>query len=114
MIYDDLVPITRDEYRAAFHSTCAVKAAEALLRIAWHDEDMSWAESQCAAALADSRPQIRLAAATALGHVARRQKWLQRNTIDQLRGLKDDPEIGGTVEDALDDLDIFGRKRSDG
>jgi hypothetical protein len=110
MIYDDLSPITRDEYFALFRSAPDERAGEALLRLAWHEEQPKWAESECSAALTDARLAVRLAAATGLGHLARRQRGLDAATIDRLTALLNDPEMGGRIQDALDDVRIFGSR----
>ncbi len=109
MKHDDLAPITRDEYTALFHGPSQEGAGEGLLRLAWHEAEATWAERECVAALRDVRLRVRLAAATALGHLARRQKGLGPSTIGHLCALTSDPDIGGHVEDALDDLAVFSR-----
>jgi len=113
VIHEDLPPITKDEYRRLFESASPEHAGEALLRLAWHERDTFWAEQQCVAALEDERLEVRRAAATSLGHLARRQRTLNPATVSRLRALKDDPEIGGRVEDALDDLAVFVRSATD-
>jgi len=106
--YEDLVPISREEYSSRFRKGAAEEAGEALLRLAFHDPDPAWAERECFVALRDPRVQVRLAAATGLGHIARRQRRLSPRTIARLSALKADPELRGRVEDAFDDLALFG------
>jgi len=109
MKYEELRPISRAEYLALVGGSDLDKASEAVLRIALNDEDPKWAEAECLRALSDARVPVRLAAATALGHLARRQKGLSPATVSRLFALKSDPDIGGSVEDALDDLVVFAR-----
>ena len=108
MIYEKLRPMTREAYERAFRGA-PDEASEGLLRLSWYEEDLPWAEEQCRRALDDPRTGVRLSAATGLAHVARRQEGLSAATVSRLRALRDDPDIGGRVEDALDDLAVFGR-----
>lgn len=109
MIYEDLRPITREEYERVFRAGSPEEAVEALLRLAWHEAEPAWAERECVPSLSDTRGQVRKAAATGLGHLARRQKGLSAATLTRLRALKDDPETGGSIRDTLDDVEVFGR-----
>ena len=107
--YHELAPITREEYLALFRDAADDRAGEALLRLAWHEPEPTWAEQECAAALTDPRLQVRRAAVRSSGHLARRQKKLGGATIRRLVALRTDADLEGYVEDALDDLAIFGR-----
>jgi len=109
MIYEDLRPITREEYERLFRLGPAEEAGEALLRLAWHEAETSSAERECVAALSDTREQVRKAAVIGLGHLARRQKALSAATLIRLRALKKDPEMAGCIEDTLNDVEVFGR-----
>ena len=109
MDYEALDYITRDEFWKSYGGP-AEEAGVALLRLALYEEETSWAEQQCFVALQDTRLEVRFAAATGLGHVARRQKGLQSATIARLVSLRHDKELGGRVEDALDDLATFARQ----
>ena len=74
-----------------FGTVPTTSASEALLRLAWHEREGSWAERQCAAALRDHRPEVRDAAATALGHLARREGGLETATVIRVTDLRTDP-----------------------
>lgn len=114
MQYQDLTGISREEYETVFTSGSPAEAGEAMLRLAASDPDVGWVEQQCLTGLSDRRLEVRLAAATALGHVARRQLGLNPETLARLSALRSDPQIGGRVEDALDDAEVFSRQRSVG
>lgn len=107
MRYEDLLPITRDEYFSLFQQPSDAVPGEALLRLAWHEPESKWAERQCVEALSDPREQVRAVAPTALAHLARRQRGLDSSTVARLTTLRRDPDIGGQFEDALDDLAVF-------
>lgn len=108
MIYEELEPITKGQAEKDLRSPFSYqKAAEALIRVGLFETDWSWAESFCLCGLRDERSEVQRAAATALGHLARRHKSLGDGAFQLLIDLKDDPVIGGTVEDALEDVRLF-------
>lgn len=113
MEYSNLEPISRAEYRRLIGEASRANAAEAVLRLALHEEESKWAEGECVTHLTDARLEVRMAAATGLAHLARRQRGLEPSTISYLASLRSDPEIGGTVEDALDDVVVFSQPQSD-
>ncbi len=108
MKYEDLFPISREEYHRVFQTSSPNAAAEALLRLAFNDTAPGWVERECFAALDDPRIEVRLAAVTGLGHIARRQRRLTPTTVGRLSELKADPELRGRIDDVLDDLAAFG------
>jgi hypothetical protein len=108
MKYEEMQPITHEELSAALRGSKASEAARAILRMALHESDFAWAESECLAALHDSRPEVKAAAITALGHLARIHHALIHPTVvAELRSLQNDPRFAGIAEDALDDVSTF-------
>jgi len=113
VIYEDLVPITREQYRHVLRVGTPADASEALLRIVHHDPDHDWAEGECCAALQDARQELRIVGAIGLAHLARTAQRLGPRALSLLRELRNAPDIGGYVEDALDDWMIFGSTNRD-
>jgi hypothetical protein len=108
MDYEGLPLITREEYRRTFQTGSPAEARVALLRVVLHDADHDWAEGECCAALRDPRKDVRLAGAMGLAHLARLSRRLGPRALSLLHELRNTPELGGYVEDALDDLMVFG------
>jgi hypothetical protein len=107
MIYDNLSPITREEFAAAMGQG-GEAAARALVQVSLFENDQAWAEEQCLAALASTTPEVRLAAVTSAGHLVRRFGSLQPEIVSRLHDLRHDGLVGGMAEDALEDLRVFG------
>ena len=71
MKYEALLPISRHQLEQALRGGAPEEAAQAILRMALNDPDWHWAEQKCIAALHDDRDELRAAAITSLGHLAR-------------------------------------------
>ena len=113
MKYEELTPITREELNMALMGSKPDEAARAILRMALHEPDLAWAETKCLAALRDSRPEVKAAAITALGHLARiHHALIHPAVVDELRSLQDDPRFAGLAEDALDDVSMFASSQT--
>ncbi|WP_146658878.1 hypothetical protein [Enhygromyxa salina] len=87
------------------------RVAETLTRLALHDPDPKWLEDLLLHWLQSSEDVwLRGVAATGLGHVARIHRRLNcQRVIGPLLALRSDPEVGGKVEDALEDIGQFVR-----
>ncbi len=108
MEYEELPPITRDRLDEVLRKGSPEEAARGLLRMALNDPDWQWAEQRCLAALHDRREDVRRAAITSFGHLARLHHCLTlQSVIPELRKLKNDPRLGGIAEDALEDILLF-------
>ena len=107
MVYEDPQPIQREAAEMAMSRGREEEAAEALIRVALHDSDGPWAESFCLRGLRDQRDDVRRAAITALGHIARLRHSIGNNAVRALEELRSDPVVGGTAEDSLSDIAIF-------
>jgi hypothetical protein len=109
--YDELPPITRTEFTAAYRSTDSQERATSILRLALHDDDSAFIESACVELLGDEEVSVRRAATVAAGHLARLHGHVETETRDRLRSLAIDPEMSGTIADALDDIATFTRPK---
>jgi len=106
MTYEQALPISRGDAEAALAAS-EERAAEAMIRVSLNESDREWAEAFCLAGLRDDRCTVRAAAITGLGHLARRYQAASRAVISTLQSLRADPALGGTAEDALDDILSF-------
>ena len=108
MKYEDVLAISRQKLRDALASKSDDRAAKAIIAIALHDPDWTWAEQQCLAALHDRRQEVRAAAIIGLGHIARiHRKSTLSSVIPALEALRSDEDLGGMVGDALEDIIMF-------
>jgi hypothetical protein len=113
MKYEVLRSISREELEDALSAGSAAVARRALLRMALHEPDRKWAAQKCLAALRDQRVDVRAAAITSLGHLARIHRCSDlEQVMPALQALKADPELGGIAEDALEDILIFTTPRN--
>jgi hypothetical protein len=108
MEYREPQAITKEEAAQAFASADVEQINDALIGLTYHDPDGQWVQDQCLALLDYPDDDVRGLAATCLGHLARIHRNLDRDrVVTALEGLRDDPAIGGRVQDALDDIAIY-------
>jgi hypothetical protein len=89
-------------------------ATDALLSLTYNEPDSDWLQDLLLGCVDSGRDfQVRALAVTCLGHVARLTGEIRAGTVDKLRQLTADPELGGRAEDALDDIVSFA-SRDDG
>jgi hypothetical protein len=82
--------------------------SDALLSAAYYEPDWRWAQNLCLDFLSHDDRALRGLAATCLGHVARIHRQLDVDVVlSRLATLKTDPFIGGSVQDALDDIRFY-------
>jgi hypothetical protein len=106
--YQELEPIDRDKAVSMLASSDPYAVNEAILRLALYDPDGAWVTDRALELLQSPNANIRMVAATALGHVARIHRTIDRErVIPALQRLRDNPETVGRAEDALDDIAIF-------
>lgn len=104
-------PINRITAEKAFAAGIAAEICDALASVVLHEKDWRWSQAQCLHFLNHANPELSGLAATCLGHIARIHRQLDRDlVITALRKRLDDPEIGGRVQDALDDIQMFVSK----
>ena len=105
MKYQAPKPIERKEAATAFQNENIKAICDALIRIAFHDSDWRWVQTQCLMFLKHPHADVRGLAATCLGHLARIHGQLDLGLVKPaLQKLTKDPDIGGRAEDALDDI----------
>ena len=106
--YKNPSPISRDEAEEVFANGTPAQICDALVAVTFHDKDWKWSQMQCLRFLGHTDPNVSGLAATCLGHIARIHRKLDRDlVVDALRKRLQDPKIGGRVEDALDDIEMF-------
>jgi hypothetical protein len=105
--YEELPPISRQEFTAALADGTIEERSEALLRLALHDADIAFVEEACLRALDQQPGDVRRSSVLALGHLARIHHGVADDTVGRLRSLRGDPHLAGVVADALDDIRIY-------
>jgi hypothetical protein len=105
--YEEPAPISRAEASAALASPDADIVCEALVRTAFYETDESWAEAQCLAFISDPNPTLKACAVTCLAHIARIHRRIGDSVLPLLKKMRDDPIIGGRVQDAIEDIELF-------
>jgi hypothetical protein len=105
MTYSEPVPVSREEFKTALDTGDGLTIAKALVGLAFHSPDWQWVQDTCLALLDHDDLGVRAAAITCLGHLARIHHQLDTSRVlPRLLVLVDDPDLGGRVEDALDDI----------
>jgi hypothetical protein len=108
--HDEATRVIEDALRTPGRATDANRV---LVGLALHDEDPAFVERWCRRIVGES-PDADLVqvAVTCLGHIARRFGDLAPESLALLHELAGRPDAPGTVEDALDDVEVFlGRNR---
>jgi hypothetical protein len=83
--------------------------------MALHEPDWPWAEDICLSLLSDARKEVRSAALTSLGHLARLHSMLHLEiVVPAVKRLLADPDSRGVAEDTLDDITRFVNHREMG
>jgi len=113
MKYEELQPISHVELREALLGPKPSDAARAILRMTLHEPDLRWAERKCLDALHDGRLEVRAAAITGLGHLARiHHALIDPAIVEELKKLRKDPMLGGIAEDTLEDITTFASSQT--
>ncbi len=108
MKYHDPQPISRTEAEAALKSGDADTICDTLVRLAYHDPDWQWVQNRCLNFIKHPNADVRGLAATCLGHLARIHGELDLAIVKPtLLALKNDPEVSGYAESALDDIQMY-------
>jgi hypothetical protein len=106
----NLDPITPSEASDAFASQSSNRIIDALLRLSHFPIEYDQTERACLTHLDSEDFNVRRIAVLALGHLARTCRFIDKGKIIPiLKAMSQDPTISGTVEDALDDIEIFTR-----
>jgi hypothetical protein len=108
MKYREVVKRDRAEIELLLHRTDPTDILDALLSATHYDPDWRWVQGRCLEFLDHSERSVRGLSATCLGHLARIHKQLDLELVlPRLARLKDDTEIGASVQDALDDIKFY-------
>lgn len=109
MHYEEPTPISRDEATEALSSHDPNVVCDALIRVVFSDLNRSWAEKQCLAFIGSPNPVLRGCAVTCLAHIARLHHAIDPSVLPRLEQMRGDADIGGRVEDAIEDIRLFVR-----
>lgn len=108
MKFNNPAPKTKSELEMMLASSAVNSVTEALVDIALNQQDWQWAQNIFLQFLSSNNHVISGLAATCLGHIARIHHHLDKEkVIPALMNKVNDPVIGGTVQDALDDIEMF-------
>ncbi len=108
IVYYKVIPFTQKEAEKAFANGNPKEISHALLGLAYFEPDWKYVRDLCVKFLSDKTNKNHSMAAICLGHLARIHKNPEiRKVIPFLKGFLSDPDIGGTVEDAIDDIKRF-------
>jgi hypothetical protein len=110
--YHEVLPITRQEAEAAFAAGRPEALTDALLSIAYYEPDWRWVQERCLQYARHQDLWVRRTAITCFGHLARIHRDLDEGfVLPLLEELRRDSELAGWVEDALDDINHFLRRK---
>ena len=108
MIYRESEDRPRAELEVDLSAASGEVVAAALLDCASF-ESADWAVARILGATRDPRKEVVRTALTALGVLARRRELpTDRRIWAALLHALDDPELVGTAEDVMDDLELYG------
>ncbi|QXI04079.1 MULTISPECIES: hypothetical protein [Pseudomonas] len=101
--------INHDEAVRLLSSGIDANVIAALVSIGLNETDRNWAQDICLKHLTSKTEAIVAAAATALGHIARRHGEVDTETVFLAleSARRTHPSLQGIIEDALDDIDVF-------
>lgn len=110
MHYREPELIEPDEVERLLDGGVVEALAAALVGLALHHPDLGRAQDLCLRALDHESVEVRSAALTSLGHLARIHGRLDMNRVlPKLERALRDPETQGVAEDALGDIRPFTR-----
>lgn len=107
-IYEEPSAASRVDLAAARLSGDDQALARTLVGVVLHDDDWRWCQNQCLELSEHPSLDIRRVSLTCLGHIARIHGHLDLDlVVPKLNGLRSDPLLGGTADDALDDIALY-------
>lgn len=109
--YERIPEMTREEALALLKAADGLSRSRALLSLALYDPDWRWVQNLSLALIEDPHSDLKGTAALALAHLARIHRTLDLDVVlPALERLKNDKNIGGRVEDALSDIEIYVKR----
>jgi len=113
MQYHEPSPIAKATAQQIFESGDINKICDALVAIAFYEEDWLWAQNICLDFLSSDNNALSSLAATCLGHIARIHGKLNRaKVIAALKSHANNAAIAGNIDDALGDIKRFATEAS--
>lgn len=107
-IYLEPQKITQQEATSIFSSDSVPEMCQALVAIAFYEEDWRWVQEVCLKFLNHNDPQLRRLAVVCLSHIVRIHRKLDRDlVVSILKEHLTDIEIIDAIEDTLYDIDLF-------
>lgn len=102
----------RAELEQAVAAGEALAICEAMVAVAFNDDDWQWAQTRFVGLSEHPHSSVRALAATCLGHVARIHNRIDRDVVlPVLDRLFADPATRGYAETAREDVDMFAPGR---
>ena len=106
--YVEPTEISKDEFAQTIASGSIESKCDAIVRAVHSIPDYDWLISEFSKLINDPDHQIRGVTVTCIGHIARLHKYSDKQQLLQIvEPLLSDSEIGGRVEDAIDDINTF-------
>jgi hypothetical protein len=110
MRYEKPQPFSKAEAAAVFQRGEPREISEALIGLATNEGEWRWVQDAALRYIEHPDRDLRMTAATALGHLARLHGKLDVDrAIPALNKLLLDPRTAGRASDALDDIEMFCR-----
>lgn len=108
--YAEPKPLSRQEIEKAIRADVTPDVCHALISAALYDPDWKWVQNLLLRNLTHEAIEVRGAAATALGHLARVHRQVDLALVrPALQRLLHDADVSGRAQDALDDISVFVR-----
>ncbi len=106
--YDEPTNIGKNEFTQIIESGTTELKCDAIVRAVHSISDYDWLMSEFSKLLDYSDDQIRGVVVTCIGHLARlNERSNRQQLLEILQPLLLDGQIGGRVEDAIDDINTF-------
>lgn len=106
--YEEPRPISRDQYERMRDEATDKDLCAALVALTFYEPSLAYVRNECLSLIRGASPDVRIVAATCLGHLARIHGRLDSDEVlPALRTLLDDPRTRGAAENALDDIAMF-------
>ena len=112
MKYVGAKPISREQAVTALSCGRAPEVCQALIDVAYFEPDGEWALEQALAFTGNDDENVANAATTAIGHLARTHPQLDMTrAISRLNELRSAPRTSLAAKYALEDIEVFRRRR---
>ena len=100
--------IDKENYLAAVGSGNSMEICAATINAVHYINDYDWLVNQLALSIVHNETEIRGVTVTCIGHLARLYEDANREALlALLTPLKNDEELSGRVQDAIDDINTY-------